>query len=478
MTPSEEKKGTVIRYEPKSQGKDQKSDSDGPNGVSDVPSKKLQELKPSAGLRTNTKTIVAISLLIVLGAFGGFLLWAILAPLDEGVPVPGNITVFSQRKVIQHLTGGIVKDILVKDGDEVEENQVLIVLDDAQARARVAATKSEYYTARILEARLLAEQTLAESFDPPRDIVDQIGDDARLTEYLKVQRELFITRKKSLSNSINIIREQIRGLEEYIKGIEKVQQSKQQQIEILQGQLASLRELAKNGYYPRNRLLDMERALAELIGSRSEELANIERARRSIAELKLKIVSIQEEFRKDVEAQLSDVHKKVEALEKQYQADIDTLERTKIRAPVSGVIMNLAIHTIGGVISPGQPIMEIVPKDADLIIEAPIPPQEIDKVNPGLVADLRFTAFHDRNTPILVGKVTFVSPDRLVDKNRGVSYYLCHVQVSSDELKKLGNKELRPGMPVEVIIKTGERTLWSYLTRPLLDRIAKAMKER
>jgi HlyD family type I secretion membrane fusion protein len=469
--------GTVIPYEPKRQDRQIKPDKDGSSSGSEPP-KEPKELPPSTRLQTNTRKIVIIALLAIFGAFGGFLIWALFAPLDEGVPAPGTITVFSQRKVIQHLTGGIIKDILVKDGDEVEEGQVLVVLDDAQAKARATATRSEYYAARVLEARLFAEQVMSESFIVPQDVLQQAEEDPRLAEYVKVQQELFKARRKSLTNSVNILQEQIRGLEEYIKGIEKVQHAKQQQIEILQGQLASLRELAKDGYYPKNRLLDMERALADLIGSRSEELANIERARRSIAELKLKIVSTQQEFLKDVDAQLSDVHKKVEALEKQYQADVDTLERMKIRSPVNGIVMNLAVHTIGGVVSPGQPILEIVPKNSDLIIEASVPPQEIDKVHPGLVADLRFTAFHDRNTPILVGKVTFVSPDRLVEKTRGIPYYLCHVEVTPEELKKLGNKELKPGMPVEVIIKTGERTLWNYLTRPLLDRIAKAMKER
>ncbi|MCX7823068.1 MAG: HlyD family type I secretion periplasmic adaptor subunit [Syntrophobacterales bacterium] len=466
--------GTVIPYEPKKQDKDPSTEQD----KSTSPGKAYTLSLSSSRLQTNTKTILVIALLILVVAFGGFMVWAIFAPLDEGVPVPGNITVFSQRKVVQHLTGGIVKDILVKDGDEVEEGQVLIVLDDAQAKVRAIATKSEYYGARVLEARLFAERIMAKEFEVPQDIIEQAKDDPRLAEYIKVQQELFKVRRKSLENSTNILREQIRGLEEYIKGIEKVQQSKQHQIEILQGQLTSLRELAKDGYYPRNRLLDLERALADLIGSRSEELANIERARRSIAELKFKILNLQEEFLKDVDAQLSDVHKKVEALEKQYQAEVDTLERTRIRAPVSGIVMNLAIHTLGGVISPGQPIMEIVPKNADLIIEAIVSPQEIDKVHPGLSADLRFTAFHDRNTPTLLGKVIFVSPDRLVDKTRGIPYYLCHVQVTPEELRKLGNKELRPGMPVEVIIKTGERTLWNYLTKPLTDRVAKAMKER
>ncbi|MGC8719201.1 MAG: HlyD family type I secretion periplasmic adaptor subunit [Thermodesulforhabdaceae bacterium] len=469
--------GTVIPYEPKRQDKEVKPDKDASSSGHEPP-QQPKELPPSTRLQTSTRKIIITALLVVFGAFGGFLIWAFFAPLDEGVPAPGTITVFSQRKVIQHLTGGIVKDILVKDGDEVEEGQVLVILDDAQAKARATATKSEYYAARVLEARLFAEQIMADTFQVPDDILEQAKEDPRLAEYIKVQQELFKTRKKSLTNSINILNEQIRGLEEYIKGIEKVEKAKQQQIEILQGQLESLRELAKNGYYPRNRLLDMERALADLIGSRSEELANIERARRSIAELKLKIVSTQQEFLKEVDAQLSDVHKKVEALEQQYQADLDTLERTKIRSPVPGVVMNLAVHTIGGVVSPGQPIMEIVPKNSDLIIESAVPPQEIDKVHPGLVADLRFTAFHDRNTPILVGTITFVSPDRIVDRTKGTAYYLCHVQVTPEELKKLGNKELRPGMPVEVIIKTGERTLWNYLTKPLLDRIAKAMKER
>lgn len=420
---------------------------------------------------------VWIAIFIIFGGLGGFIIWAWFSPLAEGIPAQGVVQVFSQRKVVQHLSGGIVDQILVKDGDMVKKGQTLLVLDDSEAKSRLGAVKAEYQSALILEARLLAERTMAPEMKVPEEIIECCMADSAILGTINVQKDLFRTRMEALQNEIEILNENIQGVKEYIKGLEDLQKSKQKQIDLLLEESKSLRELADQGYYPKNRLLDLDRAMADLSGSRSEELGNIARARKSLSEYRLKIINRKQEFMKEVDDRLTDVQRRIEGLKEQYVAAIETLERIAIDAPIDGMVMNLSIHTIGGVVSPRQPILEIVPENADLIVEAYIMPQNVDRAFVGQETDLRFTSFNARSTPVITGKIIFVSPDRMIDEARGVPYYLCKVRVSPKELQKLGENRLRPGMPVEVVVKSGLRSVWEYLVKPLTDRLALSLLE-
>lgn len=438
--------------------------------------KEIQTQVEGITLKTNIQRVKTIALFIILGGFGAFLIWATFAPLDEGVVAPGVITVMSYRKTVQHKDGGIVQEILVAEGDKVKEGQVLIRLNDALPKANLAAVKSEYLSALAIESRLLSERALSESIRFHPELLSARSN-PEVAELMSRQVQLFNTRRSALENEKKILRESIKGLKEYITGLEELQRSRAIQIDLLTKEMQSLSTLAEEGYYPKSRILEMQRQIADLTGKRSEDLANIERARRGITELEMKIVLREQEFLKEVEFQLTEVQKRLSALKDQYVAAMDVLQRTEIRAPESGIVLGLRIHTIGGVISPGQPILDIVPQNAELVVEARVMPHDIDKVRKGLNAELRFSAFKMKNTPVAEGEVILVSPDRLIDQTSGIPYYLCKVRLTDKAMKAISGLELQPGMPVEVILKTGKRTFLRYLLSPLLDRIAVSFKE-
>lgn len=429
-------------------------------------------------LHTDIRRVIVIAYLILFFGFGSFLTWAFVAPLDEGIVAPGVVTVESNRKTIQHRHGGIVKEILVSEGDKVKADQILVRLDDVEPKAELAAVRSEYLAALAVEARLLAERAGTDTIAFPAALLER-RDSPDVSEFMRRQIDLFEARKRALENEQAILKENIKGLEEYIIGLEELQKHQLKQIDLLTQEVDQLRDLATEGYYPRNKIIEMESTIAELTGERSEELGNIARAKKSVSEYKMRVLLTEREFIKEVEAELSDVEKKVSALEEQYIAARDVVERTDIRSPVDGFILGLKIHTIGGVIIAGQPIMDIVPVGSELIVEAKVNPQDVDKVRYGLESDLRFTSFGLKKTHVVQGEVYLVSADSMVDEKTGIPYYLCKVRPEAEDLKSLTEKagEIQPGMPVTVIIRAGERTFMNYLIRPLVDRLAASFKE-
>lgn len=428
-------------------------------------------------LKTSARPILLIAFLVLIFGFGAFLAWAFLAPLDEGVVAHGVVTVASNRKTIQHQYGGTIQEILVKEGGRVKKEQVLVRLNDAQPRANLTTVRSEYFLGLAVEARLLAERSRADTIVFPKEIASMrhLPEIADLT---KTQQELFHARKGSFENEINIFRENIEGLEEYIRRLEELQSSRSKQMELLSGEMKPLKELAAEGYYPRTKIIEMERMWAELSGKRSEDLGNIARTKKAVSEYKIRIVHLEQEFLKEVEAHLGEVQKKLAALKDQYAATLDVLKKTEIKAPEDGFIVGLNVHTIGGVIMPGQRIMDIFPLNEELIVEAKVMTTDIDRVHDKLKADLRFTAFDAKKTPVIEGEVILVSADRFIDEATRMPYYLCRIRLTENGIKELGNRHLQPGMPVQVIIKMGQRTLMDYLIKPLFDRIAISFKEK
>jgi protease secretion system membrane fusion protein len=433
-------------------------------------------MEEAHGLPTNTRSPAKLGFLVLAIGFGGFLLWAALAPLDEGVPTSGVVTIDTKRKAVQHLSGGIVKSVHVREGQVVREGAPLMEIDPASTQANFENARQRYYTLRTMEARLIAEQSGRDTIRLHPDLLDEEGSPL-VADMIVNQEGLFTARRMALQAEIQAIEESITGLEGSISGYQGLLGARRSQLDLLKEEIKGLEELVKDGYAPRNSLLSLQRTQAETIGAVADLQGNIERSRSSLAEAKLRITQRRQEFRKDVDRELADVRSQVEAEGERFNALKGDLARTVIRAPASGQVVGLAVQTVGGVIGPGQKIMDIVPQDEPLLLETHVPPHLIDRVRPGLGTDVRFSSFAHSPMLVVPGEVVSVSNDLLTDEQTGVSYYLARVSVTEEGVKKLGKRQLQAGMPVEVIIITGERTMLTYLLHPLLKRIASSMKE-
>ena len=408
--------------------------------------------------------------------FGGFLLWAAIAPLDEGVAAAGVVAIDTKRKTVQHLSGGIVKEVLVREGDEVNEGQSLIRLDSAVARANHESVRQRYLGLRAMQGRLQAEQTGAGSIAFHPDL-QAAATDPLIRQQMQNQEQLFLTRRSLLRSDLQSIEESIQGQEGLLQAYSGMLENRRNQLRLINEELTNLRGLVKEGYAPRNRQMEMERLAAESSTAIADLQGNTVRARRAIGELRQRALSRQQEYRKEVETQLADVSREVLSDNEKLHAVTDDLARTEIKAPASGQVVGLAVQTVGGVVQPGQKLMDIVPKDAPLLLEARVAPHLIDRVHADLPVDVRFSSFAHSPQLVVDGKVVSISGDLLTEPQTNISYYLARVQVTPEGLKHLGKRQLQPGMPVEVIFKTGERSMLTYLLHPLTKRLAASMIE-
>lgn len=427
-------------------------------------------------VNTDATTHTRLGWLIVLAGVGGFLLWAMLAPLDKGVPVNGTVAVATNRKAVQHQTGGTIEDILVKDGDMVKAGQPLVRMNDVQAKAAAEMTRGQYFIARGTEARLLAERDGKSAIEFPTEL-ESAKSDPRASNAISLQTQLFMSRRSSLQSELAAVDENIAGLKSQASGLQESLVSQKQQAQFLKEQLEGMRDLAKEGYVARNRLLDLERTYAQVNGGISENIGNIGRVQRQITELTLRRTQRQQDYQKEVRTQLSEVQKEAEALDSRLKSQDFDLANVVVKAPVDGTVMGLNVFTKGGVVSPGFRMMDIVPADDPLIVEGQVPINLIDKVHKDLPVELVFAAFNQRKTPQIPGVVTQVSADRFVDEKNGMPYYKLQAQVTPEGKKLLAANQVRPGMPVEVFIKTGERTMMNYLLKPVFDRAKTSLTE-
>ncbi len=432
---------------------------------------------PETSSAGDTGRAARLGLWVLLLGFGGFLLWAGFAPLDEGVPTQGMVAIDTKRKTVQHQTGGIVKEVLVGEGQVVKAGQVLIRLDEAAAKANFQAVRQRYLGLRAMQDRLQAELAGPQApIDFHADLKAERADPL-IGEQMRTQERLLVSRRASLRADLQVLEEAMQGQQGMLQSYEVTVPFRQSQLQLLTEELGNTRGLVKEGYAPRNRQLELERMVAESSAANAELTGNITRARRSMAELRQRVLLRQQEYRKEVETQLADVSREVESDAAKYLALRDELDRIDIKAPVAGQIVGLAVQTVGGVIGPGQKIMDIVPADEPLLLETRVPPHLIDKVHAGLAADVRFTAFSHSPQLVVPGKVISVSGDLITEPQGNVSYFLARVAITPEGLKELGRHQMQPGMPAEVVIKTGERTLLTYLLHPLTKRMAASMKE-
>lgn len=413
----------------------------------------------------------------VLGVgLGGFLLWAGLAPLDEGVPTHGMVAIDTKSKMVQHLTGGVVKGVYIKEGELVKEGQPLMDLEPAVANANHTEVRQRYLGLRAMQGRLQAEQSgqVQVAFHP--DLL-AAQSDPQVKNLMAAQLDVMRARRNAIQTEIAALEESFRGQTQMIQAFKEMLSNRKSQRQLLEQELNQTRPLVDDGYAPKNRLLELERALADVQSSVADLNGQVSRAQTTMAEIRQKQLGLQQNYRREVETQLADVSREVQADAQKLVAVSADLQRMHIRSPADGQVVGLAVQTTGAVVQPGQKLMVIVPENEPLLLEARIDPSLIDKVKTGLITDIRFNAFSHSPNLVVEGRVESVSSDLLTDPATNVSYYLARVVVTPTGMSTLGKRRMQPGMPAEVIIKTGERTLLTYLMSPLVRRVAAAMKE-
>jgi HlyD family secretion protein len=358
----------------------------------------------------------------------------------------------------------------------VTAGEVLVRLDDTEARATASILTRELDELSARKARLEAERDDAEEIVFPNDLLQRV-DDAEVSHVISGERKLFELRRAARNGQKAQLRERIAQLREEIQGLVAQVNAKNKEIELINKELVGVRELRAKNLVPMARLTSLERDATQLEGERSQLIGSSAEAKGKITETELQIIQIDQDLRSDVGKELAEIRAKTSELAEQKVAAEDQLRRIDIRAPQDGRVHELAVHTIGGVIAPGEPIMLIVPETDALTIEARISPQDIDQLHPGQPAVLRFSAFNQRTTPEIGGEVTLISADLNQDQRTGATYYLVHITPNASEIGRLGNVKLVPGMPVDAFLQTSERTVLSYLIKPLRDQILKAFRE-
>jgi HlyD family type I secretion membrane fusion protein len=419
---------------------------------------------------------IALGFGVIALFFGGFLGWAALAPLGSAAIAPGVVSVETNRKTIQHLEGGIIGAIKVKDGDNVKAGQVLVALDETQPRALLELVRVRQLASIALKARLVAERNDAKRISFP-DQLRARRKETKVAEIIDGQINIFNARRKVYIGQVAILNQQIKQLAEEIKGTQGQIESVKRQITLVTDEIKDVSGLVEKGLAPRPRLRALQRDAAEIEGSLSLNRSRIAQIRQAIAETRLKINELTTAKINEVSQELRDVQSELVGLEERERAVKDILNRMVIRAPLEGTVVNLQVHTLGGVIAPGAPLLDIVPSEDRLIVDSRVSPSDIDIVQVGLLAQVRFTAFSQRQTQPVDGTVTAISADRLTDERTGEIFYLARIEIKDDLAEKLGDNKLYPGMQAEVMIVTGERTALEYFLKPITASFNRAFRE-
>lgn len=437
-------------------------------------------IEKSAALSPSQASIrlhLIVGLMIVLFLGGGVGGWAATVKLAGALIAQGSIVVDQNVQKVQHPTGGIVGDLRVRDGDYVKAGDVLVRLDETVMRANLAIVTKGLDQALARKARLEAERDGAETVKFPPDLIAR-GGDPDVADSIASEQKLFELRRTERLGQKAQLTQRVKQLEEEIGGIEAQQAAKSQEIDLIGRELEGVRDLYKRNLVQLTRLTQLERETARLGGERAQLVATAAQSKGKISEIRLQIIQIDQNLSSDVAKELRETDSKIgEFVERKITAE-DQLRRTDIRAPQTGFVFQSAVHTVGGVITAGDPIMYIVPDAAKLQVEAKVQPQDIAQVKVGQAAVLRFSAFDARTTPEINGEVTRVSADTSTDQRTGASYYTIRIGLPSEALQKLDDLKLLPGMPVEAFVQTGERTVISYLMKPLQDQFMRAFREK
>jgi HlyD family secretion protein len=421
----------------------------------------------------NYSIAAAITILVLLFGMGG---WAAMAKLSGAVIGAGTVVVDGNVKRIQHREGGIVGEILVRNGSRVEAGELLIKLDDTITRANLAIVTNQIDQLTARRLRLVAERDNATEMAALPDAPKR-GSNTEFLDYLAAEQALFSARKQTLDSQKAQLRQRIDQIGQETEGLTVRRTAKEEELSWIGQELIRGRSLNDKQLIQFSRLAELERLRAQLDGERGQLIAEIARAATRVTETELQILQLDQYRRAEVVTELRDIDNKLAELAEQRVTAEDQLRRVNILAPQPGFVHELAVHTIGGVITPGETIMQIVPVNDTLVVEARVQPADIDQLHTAQKAALRFTAFNQRTTPEIFGEVKTVAADLITNPQTGESWYTARIHIPPDELARLGNIPLLAGMPVEAFIQTGERTALSYLVRPLADQIARAMRE-
>ncbi|UXN62192.1 HlyD family type I secretion periplasmic adaptor subunit [Phyllobacterium zundukense] len=414
---------------------------------------------------------VTLGLMLFVGAGG----WAATAQLTGAIIAPGMVKVDQNLKSIQHRDGGIISEIAVREGDFVTKGQIMLRLDDAETRAELSIVRTQLVELMAKQARLMAERDNLDAIMMSAELSARTGD---FPHVFFGEKRMFDGNRQNRESQKEQLVLGIDQLGEEIKGLESQRDAKIDEIALVKTEHGKIKGLTDKRLIETSRKYIIDREMAKLLGERGEVEANIARAKARMGEIRLQIIAIDETARTEAQRELSAIEPKLSELKERRVAIEDRLARADIRAPLSGTVNELAVHTIGGVITPAEKLVTLVPADAALKIEAKLSPTDIDQVFVGQPAKLRFSAFNQRTTPELHGRIAYVSAATSSDPSTGQVYYLADVVVPSDELEKLGDSKLLPGMPVEVFVSTEERTAMSFLSKPLADQFNRAFREQ
>jgi HlyD family secretion protein len=429
------------------------------------------------GARPSIRLHLMIGLAVVAVLAGGLGGWASTAEISGALIAPGSIVVESNVKKVQHPTGGVVGEVRARDGDVVKAGDVVMRLDDTVTKASLAIVTKNLDGLWARAARLEAEQQGIDRIVFPKSLLER-ADDPDVRNVMTSESKLFDVRTTGRAGQKAQLRERITQLNEEIAGLEAQEKAKNQEIALVDKELVGVRSLYDQHLVQMNRLTTLERDEARLAGERAQYIASRAQARGKITETELQIIQVDKDMVSDVSRDLRETNDKIgEFVERKVTAE-DQLRRTDIRAPQDGMVEQSTAHTVGGVITAGDAIMMIVPQADDLQVEAKVNPQDIDKLQIGQKTLLRLSAFNQRTTPELSGIVTRVSPDVTTDQRTGQSYYTIRVSMPPEEVARLGEVKLIPGMPVEAFVQTGDRTMLSYLIKPLKDQLMRAFREK
>ncbi len=414
--------------------------------------------------------------IVVFVCFGFGAVWLATAPLDSATVASGVVAVESNRRTIQHLEGGIVREILVKDGQLVNEGDVLVRLDPIRARTQMNVFQNEMDSLLAVEARMLAEQTGAATIAFPAELTVRRGDPI-LDSTLRTQQIIFVARKEALDGQKAILQQRINQLNEQIAGLRSLEQSKRQQTTLIRDELDGLKGLLEEGHVTKSRVLALQREESRLQGEVGEHISSVVRTQQAVNEARLQLLQSEKARQEEIASQLRETQGKIVEQRERVIAAADILSRVNVTAPSAGAVIGMTAFTIGGVIQPGAPIMSIVPQNDPLIVEAQINAQDASLLKVGQTASLHIVGSEARVLPTIEGVLISISADRQVDQRTGGSYFMAKIEIPVEELRRLGPFKLSAGLPVEVLIKRGERTAMHYLIQPLTDRLTRAFRE-
>jgi HlyD family type I secretion membrane fusion protein len=402
--------------------------------------------------------------------------WALAAPLSGAIIAPAFVKVDMNRKVVQHQEGGILKQILVRDGDRVQMGQTLAVIDDVRLDATLDLLRTQHDGERAKAARLEAERAFLPVLEFPQDLASRAGE-PKVAEILQREAALFRTRREALDSQIDVLRKQIDQTEEEAKALASQIAAEGRALRSQREELALNEKLYKQNFVQKTRLMTLERAVAEYEARWAEHRAELAKTRQRGAELELRVLAQRNAYVQSATDELKEITTRLFDLEERLRPSKDAADRQRIAAPITGVVVGQRVFTAGAVIAPREVLMEIVPEDKTLVVEARIRPEDINHVRKGSEAEVRLTAYKQRTTPLVAGSVNYVSADRMLDPQSGVPYYVVHVDVPARALEEAGKLRMQAGMPAEVYIRTDSRSTFDYLLSPVTAYLRRGMRE-